>query len=186
MYSAFLFTDGALHALIHSALTWSVALYLHSIPIYCWSWACIDSRQRLAKAWHCNTLHSCSLMEPCMHWFIARLAKVWHHIYTAFLYIDGDRHTLIQHITYLKRGTTFQMTEKSDSGEMALLLPCHRSTSVLRSSSTTNLKAQLNRITHTQEAMIYFFTWASCKTMSYPIISECQDRSRQASISLSH
>jgi len=41
--------------------------------------------------------------------------------------------------SYRKRGTTFQMTEKSDSGDMAVLPPCHTAIRVLRSSSTSSL-----------------------------------------------
>jgi len=40
---------------------------------------------------------------------------------------------------YRNRGTTFQMTENKDSGEMAVLPPCQTAIRVLRSSSTSSL-----------------------------------------------
>jgi len=46
---------------------------------------------------------------------------------------------------YRNRGTTFQMTEKSDSGDMAVLPPCHTAIRVLRSSSTSSLNVTANQ-----------------------------------------
>jgi len=50
--------------------------------------------------------------------------------------------------TYRNRGTTFQITEKSDSGDMAVLPPCHTAIKVLRSSSTSSLCHILNQYQH--------------------------------------
>lgn len=51
------------------------------------------------------------------------------------------RNNYLKH-THRNRGTTFQMTEKSDSGDMAVLPPCHTAIRVLRSSSTSSLVSQ--------------------------------------------
>lgn len=45
-------------------------------------------------------------------------------------------------VTYLNLGTTFQITEKRASGEMAPFWPCHRAINVFRSSSNRNLITQ--------------------------------------------
>ncbi len=55
------------------------------------------------------------------------------------------KHVLIVqvlYITHLNLGTTFHITENSDSGDIADLFPCHNDINVRRSSSTKNLQKQ--------------------------------------------
>lgn len=69
---------------------------------------------------------------------ICKLFQARHYMYDGKY---GEQHCGLtwNMSTHLKRGTTFQITVKSDSGEIAVLLPCHNATRIFRNSSTTSL-----------------------------------------------
>lgn len=63
-------------------------------------------------------------------------------ILLVFLFQYINTNLLYFWLTYLNLGTTFQITQKRDSGEMAPFVPCHNAINVFLTSSINNLQSK--------------------------------------------